>query len=401
MSLSLERSKEIDAGAGKVGCSSVVAFIIFLILSIFSGGNIVFIVLTILAFIIPIICALVQKAVEGPIKADYLRRTEEENAKRKEAERIANENAKISKFYDQCIKEGIYDINKEASIQKASLIAESLDLHMSCIEAYSKGKSIELDKIFSEEKSKYKTLTQYSECVGRSKSIKMIEDLITSYKKQLEDCEKTSRFMLADGSSFQEKEHDWAVASGVANGLAGGAAAVATAMEIQQKNAEIRARNEANQKAYIQSILPAHMRLTEKQVNIKKRLNELERTLEKNKIKLIENSDEHEILNNINFTDIQVVFSPTGTVGISAKANIKNKLIMFEDTPAIIDGTIKADLYQKGVCVGSVLMVAPIDGINTNKTFLEGIVLKDNNDAIKDEPYEIKFEPYHLWKMEA
>ncbi len=205
--------------------------------------------------------------------------------------------------------------------------------------------------------------------------------------------------MLAAGVSFQEKEHDWAIAGGIANGLAGGAAAISTAMEIQQKNAEIRARNEANQKAYINSIMPAHMRLTGKQVDIEKDLKELENKLEKIKIKLVENSNEQELLNMITFKNINVNFSDTGAFTVNASSTVRKPITMYENTNATIDGTVQVDLFQDGQSVGKAVLVAPINGFNNAS--LQGICLANNNTAQKDKPYKIKIKPYHLWKVEA
>lgn len=60
-------------------------------------------------------------------------------------------------------------------------------------------------------------------------------------------------------SASQQKEHDWAIHGGIASGIAGPAAGLAAAADIQAKNAQIRAQNEANvvfssrnQKQYLQ-----------------------------------------------------------------------------------------------------------------------------------------------------
>ncbi len=97
-----------------------------------------------------------------------------------------------------------------------------------------------------------------------------------------------------------------------------------------------------------------------------KKLKPLERSLEKAKIKLVENSDEHEILDNIDISEVKVSFSETGAVTIRAKACLKKNIKIFDDVPAVVDGAIRADVYQHGKCLGSAIMTAPLNGIGSN-----------------------------------
>ncbi|MDY3971747.1 MAG: hypothetical protein SOZ28_03445 [Clostridia bacterium] len=418
MNMSLEQSKEINEGAGKVGCWGVVAFLIFLILSIFSGGNVVFITLTILALIIPIICGFVQKAVEGPIEADRLRREEEERKKKKEDEekrRQAEENIKIMTFYDQCKKEGIFNLDTEQSKQKASLIAKRIMLtHVYYTDAYVRGKALREEKdkedraeqikqLKNEEHEKYIQLTKYSSFVGRDKKIRMLNDLIAPYKIELAKLQGQENKALDAFSTRPElkSESDPLIVGGIATGLAGSTAGVIAAIGSQQQNEKIRERNKmmTNLHAGMLESASKVAYYTNIQISsIKNEMKPIEEKLEAAKIKLIENSDEQELLDNLKFDNVTVKFSETGAFTITARASHKKNTIMFENTKAFIDGTVKANLYQNGKCVGNTFLVAPINGFYGE---LQGICLADSNTAKKDEPYEIKFEPYHLWKMEV
>lgn len=417
MKMSLEQSKEINESAGKVGCWGIIAFLIFLILSIFSGGNVVFITLTILALIIPIICGFVQKAVEGPIKADRLRREEEEREKRKKAEeteRIAKENTKILKYYDQCIKEGVSNLDTEKDKQKALLISKQLGLTTEYTIAYSRGKIMRvqhdkeaqeahLKQLKDDEHEQYIQLTKYSSFIGRDKKIRMLNDLIAPYKIELAKLQGQENKALDAFSTRPElkSESDPLIVGGIATGLAGSTAGVMASIGSQQKNEKIREHNKmmtnlhtgmlesASKVAYYTSIQIS---------SIKNEMKLIEEKLEAAKIKLVENSDEQELLDNLKFDNVTVKFSETGAFTITARASHKKNTITFENTKAFIDGTVKANLYQNGKCVGNTFLVAPINGFYGE---LQGICLADSNTAKKDKPYEIKFEPYHLWKMEV
>lgn len=75
---------------------------------------------------------------------------------------------------------------------------------------------------------------------------------------------------------------------------------------------------------------------------------------------------------------------------------MNSKFYIFEKVPAVVDGTISADLYQEGVKVGSALLVLPMMGIGSTTT-IEGICL---NGAKPNVPYEVKYTAYRLWAME-
>lgn len=414
MRISDEQGVEIHESAGKVGCWTVLAFLIFLILSICSGGSAFFVVLTVLTVIIMAICILAQKAVEKQVKAVNTKRREEFESKKKkeeETKRIAKENAKILNYYDQCIKEGVSNLDTEKNKQKALLISKQLSLTTEYTIAYSRGKimRVQHDKeaqeahfkqLKKDEHEQYIQLTKYSSFIGRDKKIRMLNDLIAPYKSALAEIhneENKARDAFIKGPELKA-EHDWAIQGGMASGLAGGAAGVMVALNAQQENEKIRAWNREATNINTQYVLTTMKYVAYKEAEIRKELDPLENELEKAKIALVENSDEQELLDNLKFDNVTVKFSETGAFTITAYASNKKNNIMFENTKAFIDGTVKANLYQNGKCVGNTFLVAPINGFYGE---LQGICLADFSTAKKDEPYEIKFEPYHLWKIEV
>ncbi len=197
--ISEETAVEISESAGKVGCRTTFVFFILLILSIFSGGHPFFIVLTLIDVAIIIICIIAQCAVEKQVVAVKSREWQDTykgiKKVQEEQQRIV-ENDKMIAFYDKCVENGIHNLDTNAALQKASLIAQTFNLHVACTECYNRGKALKMEKqmnkMLSEEKIKYNMLTKYSEFVGIDKSIKMIKDLIIQDKNQLEELEKTS-----------------------------------------------------------------------------------------------------------------------------------------------------------------------------------------------------------------
>ena len=101
----------------------------------------------------------------------------------------------------------------------------------------------------------------------------------------------------------------------------------------------------------------------------------------------------------ITFENLRVEFSETGAFTVNVSSFVRKPVKMFENTNAVIDGTVQADLFQDGKSVGTAILVAPINGFGN--ALLKGICLANDNTIQNDKPYEIKIKPYHLWKIEA
>lgn len=335
-----------------------------------------------------------------------------------EHDKLAKENALI-KFYYQCAEAGVTDLNSEARRQKAFLIANRLKLTIDAADAFNKGKALKsqrhdeyLNKLRELEEKKQIELTKYTSDLGRDKPIHMLNDMIAPYNERLDNLKKQideAAGMLVDGPQLK-KEHDWAIIGGVTSGLAGSAAGVAAALDAQQKNEKIKSINNTLTQLHVESAFAKASHAKSLQQKTRQKLEPLEKKLEEVKIKLVENSDERDLLNSIDLEDVNIEFSETGAFTITACPVIKKEITMFNDIPAVIDGTLKANVYQNGKCVGEALMTAGLCGFGVTQTYddmylgsnvITGICLSDTSTAVKDKPYEVKFEPYHLWKLEA
>ncbi|MBQ1252256.1 MAG: hypothetical protein IIY02_05000, partial [Firmicutes bacterium] len=98
------------------------------------------------------------------------------------------------------------------------------------------------ERIRKEEQIEYENLIQYSDFSGRDKRIAMLSDIANKLMEEAAKADKLSTTVMSIG---QEKERDWATWGGIANGLGGVGAGVSTAIDIQNKNMQIRANNKA------------------------------------------------------------------------------------------------------------------------------------------------------------
>lgn len=319
-----------------------------------------------------------------------------------------NPDYKKLQFYNECKKNGIRNISGAADKERAKVIADNLKItgYVS-IETYfneakalsevkektekEKQQQIKILTQKDEEAKKHAELTRYANLQGRDKRIVMLSHLQQEYLQEAKSIEDTVVHAMKG-----EKEKDWATHGGIASAIAGGAAGLAVASDIQAKNAQIRARNEANR----QAMMPAAMHVLNSASEYKKKANELQKEIEATRVKLVADTPAEEVLSYLDITTKFVAILETGAFKIFStiklSENMNSKFYIFEKVPAFVDGTISADLYQEGVKVGSALLVLPMMGIGSTTT-IEGICL---NGAKPNVPYEVKYTAYRLWAME-
>lgn len=104
---------------------------------------------------------------------------------KEDKKKIEQEKLKVD-FYDECVKNGIKSIKKEKEIQKATLIAQKMNLEFTDIAAlYAESKQCKdrseqkkMDEIINSEKAeeqeKCNELTKYANYTGRDKRIAML-----------------------------------------------------------------------------------------------------------------------------------------------------------------------------------------------------------------------------------
>ena len=310
------------------------------------------------------------------------------------------EDRKIA-FYSECVKNGIKECKSEKEIQKVTLIAQKHKMQYSDVSILFYEAKASLDKDTAnkkeaalnakkdEERSECNELNKYSGLNGRDKRIAILS---AERADALERAKTLRAGAQAIMSASQQKEHDWAIHGGIASGIAGPAAGLAAAADIQAKNAQIRAQNEANAKAFA----PIMMTSYNGAADYDRRARALQEEIETTKIKLVSNEDAKTCLSKISFSNTKVEVSETGTCTVTTSAKLATPMIIFDDVDAIIDGTIIAKIYDGKTLVGTASLVLPKYGVK-GETKLKGICLYCGT---KGKTYTVEYAATNLWAME-
>lgn len=308
----------------------------------------------------------------------------------------------LDRFFIECVLSNNTDFSKKSNVEKAKLLANKYNLTYNSIEelylsAYEQHKPIsrkyiqaEENKIKNNEHQEYNKLTKYSSLYGKDKKLTMLSDQRDTLLSQAKSSESYADFMIR---TTQKAESDWALLGGIANGLGGIGAGVSTAIDVQARNAEIRAQNAENMKA----VMPAYMYITGNASQNRANARRIEEEIQRTEMKLVEEISPNKALELITITDTTVSVSKTGAFKITASVSAKDGLTIYDDVPAYIDGTICASLYDGNTKVGSALMVLPLNGISSRKVGIVGMGLSG---AKENKTYTIKFAAHKLWLME-
>ena len=308
----------------------------------------------------------------------------------------------LDRFFVECVLSDCNDFTKQKNIEKAKLLADKYNLTYSgdIENLYKRGEiahkkvsdtihSDKIAKLQANEKIEFSKLSRYSECKGKEKRITMLTDEIKCLRVEAKSLKSDSDFILRMG---QQKETDWAVMGGIASGIAGAGAGIATALNVQAENAQIRAKNEA----YKRSVMPAHTAMWSASHDKDKAADNLQKELDEVQEKLIAGMGTDDVFSLLKIAEPKVIVSETGAFKVLATVEPKQKLYVFEDVPAIVDGTILAHVFDGEKEIGTAKMVLPIRGVST-KTKIKGMSLSG---ATLGTEYTVSFTGYNLWMME-
>ena len=311
-------------------------------------------------------------------------------------------------FYKDCEQHGIKEKMDSYSEQKAELIA----LRLGCVfddikQYYKEAKALTLEeeqtriknekeqqfaKLKAEEKETEKQLTEFADYQGRDKRIAMLEDRM---QRHLDAAKGKQQLADATFRATQQREMNWGIAGGIASGLAGGAAGIAAAMDVKEKNEQIRAQNKSN----LETLEPFYLNTILSASASEKAAERLQSRIDDAEIKVVADIPDKNVINYLAIDTENIQISETGAFTITAKVQLKEKYhnLKIGSSDAVVDGTIAAEMYQSGKCVGRALMVLPESGIQNWSASLKGIALGEADAKL---PYKIKYVPYHLWVME-
>ena len=309
----------------------------------------------------------------------------------------------LDRFFVECVLAEANDFTKPKNKQKAQLLADKYNLtYPNGIEAlyeqaFNAHKAVSqrfvlnrLEEKRAEERKEFERLNKYSDLTGKAKRIAMLTDRAAELRAEAKIQDQYAQMLMRSG---QQKERDWALWGGVADGIAGFGAGVSTAIDLQMQNIQIRAENEKRR----QAALPGYMFMTSNAQGNRSNADAIMKEIENFKLKLVSEDSSAELMKKISFSHTDVLVSETGAAMVCTCASVDPNFKIFEDVPAIVDGTIIAKIYDGDQLCGTAQLVLPVYGLGQNIP-LNGICI----DCCKPgKTYTAKFSAKNLWAMEA
>lgn len=308
----------------------------------------------------------------------------------------------LDRFFVECVLAEADDFSKPKNKQRAQLLADKYNLKYpnGIEELYKQGLNghkvvsqrfilNRLEEKRAEERKEFERLNKYSDLTGKAKRIAMLSDRAAELRKEAKSQDQYADMLMRSG---QQKERDWATWGGIADGIAGFGAGVSTAVDIQMQNMQIRAENEKRR----QAALPGYMFMTNSAQGNRRNADEIMKEIENFKLKLVAEESSAELMKKISFSNTDVLVSETGAAMVCTSASLDPKFRIFDDIPAVVDGTIIAKIYDGDQLCGTAQMVLPMYGLGQNIP-LNGICI----DCCKPgKSYTAKFTAKNLWAME-
>ena len=322
-------------------------------------------------------------------------------------------------FYRECVKLGILNAEERANIARISLCAKNLSLNLNeeeAIKFYLLGKSeverIEtakkeekLKKLIREEKQveyNFDLLNQnYAKLYGQEKTVAMCTQMAHKALRECNDFEDKEDYLMDAKkniyNSHKQIEGDWAIFGGMASALGGTAAGISTALEIQQRNAEARIHNTNLDTSLNAMIGPLLMDNLLKKSEAQKEARRWETIVERAKTLLVDDCVNCDLLEKISPTLKEQIRSETGAIYISVNIHKAPKLKIYDTVDAVIDGSIKAILWDNGMRIGEAIIPLPYKGADCKQT-ITGIC---RSPSLKNKVYDVTFESNRLWAIEV
>lgn len=337
---------------------------------------------------------------------------EKANAERK---RWLTDNNCANELYELFKAHGINDLSSPADLARMKLVLEQKSIPLNEVElkqVFERGKSnaqqkaireeaYRLEKLRAEEIRQRDDLNRYLNIIGRDKMIQMYLDRAKEAQKRAEAYEQERLGINTSATNFynagKEHESSWAIHGGIASGIAGGAAGLAVAADVQRRNAEKRAKNEASLRAVAELQNAAAIHYGPLIKHCKSEAQSYTQKAEDAKILLVQELPENELLARLEPTTKECVVGETGTVTLTVATKEVDDLIIYEKVNALVDGSFKAILSLDGKQVGVAYLTMPASASCANYK-LKGICC--NLPKVPAEKYSISYEPHHLWAIE-
>lgn len=337
---------------------------------------------------------------------------EQKNKKSQKYQDDSIGNSVLDKFFVECTLLGYDDFSVESNVARAKLLADKhglqypdgierlyeqgLQEHKSISNAMAK---IEFDELKEQEKILCDELNRYADLYGKAKPIAILRDEIRRCEEVNKKYDNMRDVITKNYSlNLKQREGDWAVMGGIADALAGPGAGVATAMDIQSRNAQIRAHNQQASQ-YTSMLINQVWNQKYDELKHKRSPEEIENEISKINEKLLADTAADEVLKLVSFTNKKVKISDTGAFVVTAYAKLKKPTYIYGDVAAAVDGTIIAHVFEDDTEIGKVNMVIPYEGVNSSEHSVK-IQGMGFSGVHRDKKQTVKFTAEKLWLIE-
>ena len=355
---------------------------------------------------------------------------EEELAEKKNLEQLSWADGTwempLDKFEQECDQHKISNITNEANYQRAKLIAESIMDGVGIpkeqqTQYTTKGKlsqyfgeinrkkhaaaQLEMEKKIAglriEEAAAEEEYKRYADCVGREKSICYCNEQIAYSKYIIEQCDAAIHRICGNAADIHikgtQKEHSWAILGGIANGIAGGAAGLAVAIDVEQQNQAKRQHNAQLTSDVLTLVELQTKDFRARKASAQKSIEWWWKELESARLLLVDDSNSADLLSKLQLNVLKVENSQTGAAKIQIEVNATPDLHIYDNVPAVVDGSITVLLKVGEKVVGTTVASLGYEGAYKRHT-IDCICTNISEQA---ENYKIVFEPHHLWLVET
>lgn len=316
--------------------------------------------------------------------------------------------AQAEKFYDECVKNKITDLSRDADRQRLQLLVESKSefklptvtpeaLFQAGKEHKEQAKRAEQEKKWADERAwelkREAEEKKLAEMPPRAKRVYQMAQIAKAANERADAMLQASAAVGALSQSLQTKEKDPSISAGIASGIGGVVPAAMTASRIERENQDIRARNAAigaqfdsTRAAAADAWLAAAGKATDWQ-----------KKAEAAKLKLTDDSrPAGELFAALTLDQPQTEQTKTGAVIVSLTAKSEQSYEV-SGTQAVVDGAILADLCREnGEVAGLAHLCLPAEGLGAKEAKLSGICTA----AKAGERYTVKLRPGNLFLIE-
>jgi len=240
---------------------------------------------------------------------------------------------------------------------------------------------------------------KYINLVGSDKRVRMFLDEAARHRAMVAQYERAGESITKGADALYSlhagKETDWAVHGGVASAIAGSAAGVAVAVDIQRKNAEVRASNAQLRQSIGQFSAEQQLNMWMKQSEAEEKMKYYEAEAEKAKLKLVESLPQDDLLKLLSPVIEKTATSETGTITFTVSIN-KASLTIYETVKAVVDGAFKIKIMDGDRLAGEAYFTLPYNGSEWSKK------LTSTCASLPEEhkKYTFVFAPHNLFAIE-